>query len=404
MSGEKVRANAVAGAQPPGIRDMIASLVSQPSISSASPEWDHSNESVVQTLAHWLEPMGFAVEILPVPGMPGKYNLIATLGSGSGGLVLSGHTDTVPYDDKRWQSDPFKLTDRDDRWYGLGTCDMKGFFALAIEAAKAFTGTPLKQPLIILATADEESSMNGARALAESGRPKARYAVIGEPTGLKPVRMHKGIMMERLVFDGQSGHSSDPSLGRNAMEGMHAAIGELLTLRGEWQNRYQNPNFDVQVPTLNLGCIHGGDNPNRICANCELHFDLRPLPGMQMDELRQAILDRIQPLARERNLGMRFEPLFDGVPPFETSPDAALVKVCERLTGHSAQSVAFATEAPWLQKLGMETLVMGPGYIDQAHQPDEYLDLSQVKPAVDILSRLIQHFCVDDASAAELKS
>lgn len=382
-------------AHAPDIRSMLERLIAQPSISSASPDWDHSNENVINTLAEWLEPLGFRVERLPVPGMPGKYNLIATLGEGPGGLVLSGHTDTVPFDDKRWQSDPFRLDERDDRWYGLGTCDMKGFFPLAIEAARSVAvGQPLKQPLIILATADEESSMNGARALAEAGRPEARYAVIGEPTGLKPVRMHKGIMMERLVFDGQSGHSSDPSLGRNALEGMHAALGELLSLRGQWQQQYRNPAFRVDVPTMNLGCIHGGDNPNRICAHCELQFDLRPLPGMSMTELRQSILERVQPLAEQRELGLRFEPLFDGVPPFETPEDADLVRACESLTGHSAQAVAFATEAPWLQSMGLETLVMGPGHIDQAHQPDEYLALSQIKPAVRILEGLIERFCL----------
>ncbi|HEA52938.1 acetylornithine deacetylase, partial [Marinobacter antarcticus] len=288
----------------------------------------------------------------------------------------------------------FTLTERDNRWYGLGTCDMKGFFPLAIEAAKAFTAADLKQPLIILATADEETSMNGARALAEAGKPNARYAVIGEPTSLKPVRMHKGIMMERLMFEGQSGHSSDPGLGRNALEGMHEALGELLALRTDWQAQYRNTNFDVQVPTLNLGCIHGGDNPNRICARCELHFDLRPLPGMSMDSLRQAILHRIAPVAERRELLMAFEPLFDGVPPFETPADAELVKACEQLTGHTAHAVAFATEAPWLQKLGMETLVMGPGSIDQAHQPDEYLEMSQLEPTVSILRGLIRKFCL----------
>jgi len=373
---------------------MLAQLVAQPSISSASPEWDHSNEPVVGILAEWLEPMGFEVEILDVPGMPGKVNMIATLGRGSGGLVLAGHTDTVPFDDKRWQSDPFQLSERDNRWYGLGTCDMKGFFPLAIEAAKAFVGQKLQQPLIILATADEESSMNGARALAEAGRPEARYAVIGEPTGLKPVRMHKGIMMERLVFEGQSGHSSDPGLGRNALEGMHEALGHLLALRSGWQEQYSNPNFRVQVPTLNLGCIHGGDNPNRICARCELQFDLRPLPGMDMDALRQSILKSLQPVADSRGLTMEFAPLFDGVPPFETAEDAELVRVCEKLTGHTAEAVAFATEAPWLQKLGLETLVMGPGSIDQAHQPDEFLALSQLDPAISILQGLIRRFCL----------
>ncbi|WP_100638719.1 acetylornithine deacetylase [Marinobacter salexigens] len=378
----------------PGVREMLSTLVSLPSISSASAEWDHSNEPVVRRLGEWLEALGFSVEVLAVPGMAGKYNLIATLGSGSGGLVLAGHTDTVPFDDKRWQSDPFTLTERDNRLYGLGTCDMKGFFPLAIEAARAFTAADMKQPLIILATADEETSMNGARALAEAGKPKARYAVIGEPTSLRPVRMHKGIMMERLTFEGQSGHSSDPSLGRNALEGMHEALGELLALRADWQQQYRNTNFDVQVPTLNLGCIHGGDNPNRICARCELHFDLRPLPGMSMENLRQDILYRLQPLAERRELAMEFEPLFDGVPPFETPADAALVKACEQLTGHTAHAVAFATEAPWLQKLGMETLVLGPGSIDQAHQPDEFIEMSQLEPTVKILKGLIQQFCL----------
>jgi acetylornithine deacetylase len=378
----------------PDLESMLARLIAQPSISSASPKWDHSNEAVIRTLADWLEPMGFDVEILEVPGAPGKFNLIATLGQGPGGLVLSGHTDTVPFDDQRWQSDPFTLTERDGRWYGLGTCDMKGFFPLAIEAAREVVGVQLRQPLIILATADEESSMNGARALAEAGRPKARYAVIGEPTGLRPVRMHKGIMMERLAFEGLSGHSSDPDLGRNALEGMQEAMTELLTLRSHWQAQYQNPAFAVQVPTLNLGCIHGGDNPNRICARCELHFDLRPLPGMDMDTLRQAILQKIQPVAERRELTMAFEPLFDGVPPFETPAEARLVKACEKLTGHTAHAVAFATEAPWLQKLGLETLVMGPGSIDQAHQPDEFLDISYVEPTIRVLKGLIRQFCL----------
>jgi acetylornithine deacetylase len=201
-------------------------------------------------------------------------------------------------------------------------------------------------------------------------------------------------MMERLRFDGQSGHSSNPSLGRNALEGMHEALTELLALREQWQAKYQNPNFEVQVPTLNLGCIHGGDNPNRICADCELHFDLRPLPGMDMDTLRQTILDRIRPVAERRSLSLLFEPLFDGVPPFETSADAELVRACEKLTGHTAHAVAFATEAPWLHKLGLETLVMGPGSIDQAHQPDEYLELSQLDPTVRILRGLIKQFCL----------
>ena len=378
----------------PDVREMLSQLVAVPSVSSASPKWDQTNQGVIEHLAQWLESLDFNVEVMPVPDHPGKFNLIGTLCKGPGGLVFSGHTDTVPFDQSRWDSDPFRLEERDDRWYGLGSCDMKGFFPLALSAARQFQGHSLKQPLIVLATADEESSMAGARALARAGQPKARYAVIGEPTELRPIRMHKGIMMERLRFQGQSGHSSDPSLGRNALEGMHAAIAQILAQRREWQERYRHPGFRVDFPTLNLGHIHGGDNPNRICGECELHFDLRPLPGMAIDELRETLRERLAPVAQAQSLDMLFEPLFEGVPPFETPADADLVKVCERLTGHAAESVAFATEAPFLQALGMEVLVMGPGSIDQAHQPNEFLALNQLDPAVRLLTGLIQHYCL----------
>jgi acetylornithine deacetylase len=307
---------------------------------------------------------------------------------------LSGHTDTVPYNAEKWQSDPFKITERNDKLYGLGTCDMKAFFALAIEASRAYLQTPLKAPLILLATADEESSMSGAQALAAAGKPKARYAVIGEPTGLKPIRMHKGIMMEGIKVTGKAGHSSNPALGVNAMEGMHRVLGELIQYRGELQNRYQNASFAVSVPTLNLGCIHGGDNPNRICGQCELEYDLRPLPGMDMDALREDIQARMKPIASELGVDIECGPIFTGVPSFETPAEAELVQTAERLTGHPSQAVAFATEAPFLSGMGIETLVMGPGSIDQAHQPDEYLALDQIKPTVELLSQLIERYCV----------
>jgi acetylornithine deacetylase len=378
----------------PSLLEMIHQLVATPSVSCTLDDWDMSNRPVIDLLANWLNELGFEVEVLPVPGYAGKYNLIATLGSGSGGLILSGHTDTVPYNAEKWQSDPFKITERNDKLYGLGTCDMKAFFALAIEASRAYLQTPLKAPLILLATADEESSMSGAQALAAAGKPKARYAVIGEPTGLKPIRMHKGIMMEGIKVTGKAGHSSNPALGVNAMEGMHRVLGELIQYRGELQNRYQNASFAVSVPTLNLGCIHGGDNPNRICGQCELEYDLRPLPGMDMDALREDIQARMKPIASELGVDIECGPIFTGVPSFETPVEAELVQTAERLTGHPSQAVAFATEAPFLSGMGIETLVMGPGSIDQAHQPDEYLALDQIKPTVELLSQLIERYCV----------
>lgn len=376
----------------PSMKDQFAALIAAPSVSCTQPALDQSNRAVIDLLATWLGDLGFACDIRQVS--PGKFNLLATYGTGPGGLVLSGHSDTVPYDDALWKTDPLKLTEVDGNWVGLGSCDMKGFFALAIEALQPLLDKPFKQPLIILATCDEESSMSGAKALAAAGGVLGRAAVIGEPTGLKPIRLHKGVMMERIEILGRSGHSSDPSLGRSALEAMYDAIGALKGLRQQWQTQFSNPQFSVPQPTMNFGCIHGGDNPNRICGQCSLEFDLRPLPGMDPEMLRAAIRQKLQPLAEQHQVQIDYAPLFSEVAPFEQSADAELVRVAERLTGHTAEAVAFGTEAPYLQRLGCETIVLGPGDIACAHQPGEYLEMSRLQPTVRLLRQLIEHYCL----------
>jgi acetylornithine deacetylase len=376
----------------PPLQQRFAALLATPSVSCTQPALDQSNRQVVELLAGWLDELGFACELQEV--LPGKFNLLATRGQGPGGLVLAGHSDTVPFDEALWLSNPLGLSERDGRWYGLGSCDMKGFFALVVEAVQGLREHAFRQPLLILATCDEESSMSGARALADAGRPLGRAAVIGEPTGLRPIRLHKGVMMERIDILGQSGHSSDPGLGRSALEAMHASIGELMTLRRQWQLEFNNPQFGVPQPTLNFGCIHGGDNPNRICGQCSLEFDLRPLPGMDPQQLRAAIRSKLQPLAELHRVQIEYGPLFPGVPPFEQAADCELVRLAERLTGHAAEAVAFGTEAPYLQQLGCETIVLGPGDIACAHQPDEYLDMARIEPTVRLLRELIQHYCL----------
>ena len=376
------------------ILEQLGQLVAQPSVSSTDPSWDQGNRAVVDILAAWLSDLGFDCNIQNVSPDGHKANLIATLGSGPGGLVLAGHSDTVPFDEGRWQSDPLKLTERDNRLYGLGSTDMKGFFPLAIAAASAFKGADLKQPLIILATADEESSMNGARALAHAGFPKARAAIVGEPTGLVPVRMHKGIMMESVQVVGRAGHSSNPALGNSALDAMHTVMGDLIQYRRELQQRFSNDLFEVAFPTLNLGCIHGGDSPNRICGKSELHFDLRMTPNGDNASVRGEIEQRVQAIASQFDLDISLRSLVENISPFEQAEDCELVRVAEKMTGHSAKAVAFATEAPFLQQLGMETIVMGPGSIDLAHQPDEYLALDQIRPCISLLEQCIRHYCL----------
>jgi acetylornithine deacetylase len=373
----------------------LAQLVAIPSVSCAVPSWDMSNLPVIELLANWFSEAGFQTRIMPL-AQAGKANLIATLGKGDGGLVLAGHSDTVPYDQNSWQSDPFKLVEKNGKLFGLGATDMKGFFPVILEAIKPFLNQPFKHPLIILATADEESSMDGARALVKQDLISSpRYAVIGEPTELTPIRMHKGILMESIRVRGHSGHSSNPALGKNALDTMTNVMSELMQLRGELQLKYRNPGFAVQTPTLNLGCIHGGDGANRICAECELHFDLRLLPGMDNEELRSVIRNRLTPLAESSGTDIVLSSLFEGVDPFDEPINSELVKICEQLTGRASESVAFATEAPFMQQLGMQTVVLGPGSIDQAHQPDEFISIDQIEPAVKIIRELIQKFCVN---------
>lgn len=380
------------------LQQRIHELISTASVSSVSPQWDMSNRAVIDLLSGWFSELGFSTYIQELGG--GKANLIATKGTGPGGLVLAGHSDTVPFNEARWASNPLAATEHGKALYGLGTADMKSFFALIIEAVIPLLELDFKQPLIILATADEESSMTGARALAEVVNEQGLYlgqakaAIIGEPTGLKPIRMHKSIMMNALEITGQSGHSSDPSLGHSALEAMHDMMTELKAFRSDVQAQYKNAEFKVDVPTLNLGCIHGGDNPNRICNACELHFDFRGLPGMDNAAMREQMQRRLQPIAQQHQVNLNFRSLFGGVEPFAEDSQSELIQIAEKLSGSDSEAVAFATEAPFLKALGMETVVFGAGSIDQAHQPDEFISFEQIDKGVKMLRHFIQHYCL----------
>lgn len=378
----------------PSLLQMMTELVRLPSMSSENAPYDVSNRAVIELLAQWLEPLGFDCELIPNRNNPDKLNLVAVRGNGPGGLVLAGHSDTVPYDEGRWKSDPFKLTERDQRLHGLGICDMKCFLAMAVKLAQELENVPLQQPLIIVATADEESGMDGIRALVEAGQPKARHAVIGEPTGLKPVRLHKGILMDSIIVHGKAGHSSRPDLGANAIEGLHQVTSAVIAFRESLRQRTGAAGFSLNHPTLNLGCVHGGDSANRIPSHCELQVDLRFPPGFDYPALRQELREHARQALRVPGCQIEFRDLFDGVPAFQTAADARIVQVCEKLTEHSAGAVDFATEGQFLNGMGMETVILGPGGIEQAHQPDEYLALDRIEPMMQVLRGLTKSFCI----------
>ena len=372
--------------------EMLKTLVGVPSVSCTDRERDQGNLGVLEHLGNWLGDLGFDVQLLPLPEKPGKGNLIARRGKGEDGLVLAGHTDTVPCDESLWRDDPFSLKERDGRFYGLGSCDMKGFFPLALAAAQRHADSKFTRPLTIVATADEESSMDGARQLAARGIPKAAAAVIGEPTSMVPIRAHKGVAMLSIAVQGSSGHSSNPALGDNALEGMHRVMGALLDFRSQLAQRHIDVAFEVPTPTLNLGCLRAGDNPNRICGHAELQIDLRLLPGMDTPTVVDDLRACVEAAGGETPVTARTK--FNPVSPYETPADGALVGALEKLSGRRAGTVAFGTEAPFFQALGMETVVFGPGAIDQAHQPDEFLDARQLQPMEDTLTALIAQYCL----------
>ncbi len=390
--------------QVPEIFESFSQLVAAPSVSSTDPQLDQSNRGVVDLLAGWLEGIGFKLEIIPVPAEPDsasnaeKFNLIACLydgeGGGEGGLVLSGHTDTVPFSADSWDHDPFKLIENDGRLHGLGICDMKSFFPIVMEVAQQLNVRELRQPLYVLATADEESTMSGARALAGYGKSMGRHALIGEPTGLMPVYMHKGILMESIKIKGQAGHSSNPVLGNSALEGMQCVMSAILQWREGLQKQFHDARFLVPEPTINLGTIHGGDNPNRICADCELTIDLRLMPEMELEKIRASLRTLISETISGSGLSVECGSIFDGIPGFETDKNSEVIQIAEKLSGRESGTVAFGTEGPYLNAMGIDTVVLGPGDIDQAHQANEYLSLDRIPPMLDIVTNMVNHFCV----------
>ncbi|WP_136485291.1 acetylornithine deacetylase [Vibrio sp. H11] len=376
--------------QLPSFLEVYEGLISTPSISSTDPQWDLGNEKVIAKLADWLTALGFSVEIDQVA--PGKQNLIAKKGQGEGGLLLAGHSDTVPFDEGRWNFDPHALTQADNRFYGLGTADMKGFFAFILEAVKKVDWSKQTKPLYVLATCDEETTMLGARHFTENAPFQPDYCIIGEPTSLVPIYGHKGHVANAIRVTGKSGHSSNPALGVNAIEIMYEVMFAMMQLRDKLIKEYQHPGFEIPHPTLNLGHIHGGDTPNRICGCCELHYDVRPLPGISLDGLDNMLRGALKEVQDKWPGRIEVEPLHDAIPGYACDHDHPFVTDISQICEQPAQTVNYCTEAPFLQQL-CPTLVLGPGSIDQAHQPDEFLAFDFIDPTINVLSKAMVKYC-----------
>lgn len=377
----------------PAARELLAKLVSFDTTSRAS------NLALVEWVEAYLD--GLAAPHRRVPNADGtKSNLLATIGPMTdGGVVLSGHTDVVPVDGQPWSSDPFVLTERDGRLYGRGTCDMKGFLALALAAAPELAKTA-KRPVHLAFSYDEEIGCLGAPAMIEVIRrelPAPMAVVVGEPTGMEAVNGHKGIATFHVTVTGREAHSSQTHLGVSAVMEAVKLMAALNALSASFEAKADPASpFMPKGPTLTIGMVNGGTAHNILARECTFVFDLRcPAPhtpeALIQPFLRQAeALDR-ELKARAPEAGVVVE-MRTNVPPFAPEPGGAAEAFARRLAGDNGppRVVAYAAEAGQFQGAGFSTVICGPGDIAQAHQPDEFVEISQMQRGALFMRRLIE--------------
>lgn len=373
-------------------RQMIERLVSIPTVSR------DSNLELIDFVEDYLQAHGVtATRVNNADGS--KANLFATVGPMvAGGVVLSGHTDVVPIDDQDWSSNPFQVVEKAGRLYGRGTCDMKSFYAIALALLPEMKR--LKRPIHFALSYDEEVGCLGAPALIDAltrAVPEPEAVIVGEPTMMQVVGAHKSIFYFETRVTGREAHSSQPHRGVSAV--MVAA--RLIAWIHERQRRCaaEAPAsaFEPHHTSLHCGVIRGGTAHNIMAHHCEFVTDIRCIPGEEArDYLRE-----IEAFAREvlepemhaidAKTGIEFHILAD-VPAFDAGDNAAAVALAQRLTGQNArESVSYGAEAGQFQQAGLQVVMCGPGSIDQAHQPDEFISLSQVEAGTAFMRRLIDY-------------
>lgn len=326
-----------------------------------------------------------------------KANLLARIGpEGDGGVMLSGHTDVVPVDGQSWTVPPFSATRRDGRVYGRGSADMKGFIACVLAAVPGFLAAPLRMPLWLAFSYDEEVGCLGVRSLVEHLRAspeKPAMCIIGEPTEMKPVYGHKGKLAMRCSVQGHPCHSAYAPQGVNAIEYAAKLINRLSTL-GEALAERQDARFDPPFSTVQVGVIRGGSALNIVPQSCEFDFEIRHLPDASADETVESLrryasgelLGKMRAVAQGSDI--RFHTL-SRYPGLLTDPQSAFARWLSAWSGSDAFStVAFGTEGGLFDEVGVATLVCGPGSMAQGHKPDEFVSEEQLERCIAMLDNL----------------
>ena len=361
----------------------------------------NSNLDIIDFIQSILEPWGIQSELTFDTGK-NKANLFATLGdSKQSGLVLSGHTDVVPVDDQDWNSDPFKAEIRDSRMYGRGVCDMKGFIAICLTRIEQILNADLSTPIHFAFSFDEEVGCLGVRELLSALKKKPvlpKACIIGEPTSMGVIRAHKGMLFKRCCVRGKSAHSSLVHQGVNAV----TVASKIISHIDAMQRRIQKEGpfdeaFEPPYTTLHSGVITGGTVNNIIPSHCQFDFEIRNLPEQQtlpiFEELDGYVRTQLIPEMHgiDPETGVDWMDVAE-YPGMNTAKDEAVISLVSELLGFNDEpgKVSYGTEGGHFQRHGIPTVICGPGSIEQAHKPDEFVDLDQIDQGEKFISSLIE--------------
>jgi acetylornithine deacetylase len=383
------------------VEQILAELVAIDSVSS------RSNAEITSYLQKRCEAHGFTTQKFAHVDENGveKTNLVAFAGIpeskapsslGSAGalqieLALVGHTDTVPYD-PNW-TEALTLTERDAKLFGRGACDTKAFIAAALTALESIDTPKLRKPLALVFTADEEIGCLGAKRLADAKPFKAKYAIVGEPTSLQPMRAGKGYCLAQITLRGREAHSAYPHLGASAIF-RAAKLIEKIEKIAEEVTSDRHDGFDPPFTSVNVGVINGGSAKNIIPGECRFTLEWRTIPGQPADYVLSLVRDAVADL-RKADPDFACEIDADRADDsFETAADSELVQFLDKESGKPSGSVAFGTEAPSKIALGAEAVVFGPGDIRVAHRTGEFVPVDELTRCVGILRAAVAHFCM----------
>lgn len=329
-----------------------------------------------------------------------KTNLFATIGPDiAGGIVLSGHTDVVPVDGQPWTSDPFELTRREDRLFGRGTCDMKGFLAVCLAEVPNFLKAGLTSPIHLALSCDEEVGCKGVRPLIAYMRdnlPKPRAVIVGEPTSMKVVNAHKSAVTFSTEVKGHEAHSSLTHHGVNAIMVAGEMLSEINRIRAELiEAGDPTQRFDPPYSTVHVGVIEGGTAKNIIPRRCAFQWETRLLPTADQDFVPrriEAFAGMLEPamkaVAPDTGITTEMVNRVPGLAPEEGSEAEHLA--LHLANANATHAVSYCTEAGLFQQIGIPAVICGPGSIEQAHKPDEYIDISELRKCEGFMSRLVQ--------------